>query len=139
MIDSIWKKEPEQCCAKEEKPKSFADLVKSDLKKYGWKQKELAKQIGITESTMSRILKNKDGRGNSYPLTDELVAAIVITLQVGELRYDEYLHAAFPERVVWRRLIRERKGIVRANIELKELGLPELPSEKLDEELDEEF
>ena len=57
---------------------AFVRVVKHYLAKYNWSQKDLAVNSGMSESMISRMFHNVNGKGDTFYLTPEMVMKIAI-------------------------------------------------------------
>lgn len=92
----------------------------------GWSDAELARKSYLSKTTIHRIIKNKDHRGNIYRTSVEAVAALVIAFQLNDEEANELFHAAFPQFVVWKEARDKHYSIEETNDLLYDRGLPVL-------------
>lgn len=120
----VWKA-PEQSPGYGEQ-RTFANYVKEHLAKNGWTQKDLAEAANLSESMVCRMLRDNNGRGSPFRLTDELVTTVALALKLGRAGWEELLYLAFPERRLWLEAIDRRENVISLNCRLYENGLPTL-------------
>ena len=90
-------KQPEQSPAyKRGDTIAFVRVVKHYLAKYNWSQKDLAVSSGMSESMISRMFHNINGKGDTFYLTPEMVMKIAIGVMAGWEGYIQLMEAAFP-------------------------------------------
>ena len=75
----------------------FVSAVQIYLTEYKWKQKDLAEASGMTETMISRMFRNDNGRGDSFDLTERMVYKIAAGLRLGRQGYLALMEIAFPE------------------------------------------
>lgn len=75
---------------------AFVRVVKHYLAKYDWSQKDLAVSSGMSESMISRMFHNVNGKGDTFYLTPEMVMKIAIGVMAGWEGYKQLMEAAFP-------------------------------------------
>jgi len=80
---------------------NFSDAVKHYIKLRGLSQKELAEQSGLSETTISRIVRNSNDKGSTFALTANMVATIILALKVTLEEGQELFFCAFPEIIFW--------------------------------------
>ena len=115
-------KQPEQ----RPENKRFSELVCKYRDMFGWSSAELARKSYLSKTTIHRIIKNKDHRGNIYRTSVEAVAALVIAFQLNDEEANELFHAAFPQFVVWKEARDKHYSIEETNDLLYDRGLPVL-------------
>ena len=76
---------------------AFVRVVKRYLAKYDWSQKDLAVSSGMSESMISRMFHNVNGKGDTFYLTPEMVMKIAIGVMAGWEGYIQLMEAAFPK------------------------------------------
>ena len=76
---------------------AFVGAVKSYLTKKKMTQRDLAAKSGLSESMVSRMFKNLNGRGDTFDLTERMVYKIALGLNLGKNGYLELMEIAFPE------------------------------------------
>ena len=103
--------------------KIFVRQVKRYLSKYQWSQKDLAIAADMTEAMISRMLRNNNGRGDSFDLTPEKVMKIACALEIGTEGYMLLMEAAYPEFV---KALRNKERTLILNMNLIEKGKPPL-------------
>ena len=106
--------------------KTFGELVCKYRDMLGWSDAELARKSYLSKTTIHRIIKNKDHRGNIYRTSVEAVAALVIAFQLNDEEANELFHAAFPQFVVWKEARDKHYSIEETNDLLYDRGLPVL-------------
>ena len=115
-------KQPEQ----RPENKRFSDLVCKYRDMFGWSSAELARKSYLSNTTIHRIIKNKEHRGNTYRTSVEAVAALVIAFQLNDEESNELFHAAFPQFWVWKEARDKHYSIEETNDLLFERGFPVL-------------
>ena len=115
-------KQPEQ----RPENKTFGELVCKYRDMLGWSDAELARKSYLSKTTIHRIIKNKDHRGNTYRTSVEAVAALVIAFQLNDEEANELFHAAFPQFWVWKEARDKHYSIEETNDLLFERGFPVL-------------
>ena len=115
-------KQPEQ----RPENKRFSELVCKYRDMFGWSSAELARKSYLSNTTIHRIIKNKDHRGNTYRTSVEAVAALVIAFQLNDEEANELFHAAFPQFWVWKEAKDKHYSIEETNDLLYDRGLPVL-------------
>ena len=106
--------------------KTFGELVCKYRDMLGWSDAELARKSYLSNTTIHRIIKNKDHRGNTYRTSVEAVAALVIAFQLNDEEANELFHAAFPQFLVWKKAKDKHYSIEDTNDLLYDRGLPVL-------------
>ena len=106
--------------------KIFGELVCKYRDMLGWSDAELARKSYLSKTTIHRIIKNKDHRGNTYRTSVEAVAALVIAFQLNDEEANEFFHAAFPQFWVWKEARDKHYSIEETNDLLFERGFPVL-------------
>ena len=106
--------------------KTFGELVCKYRDMLGWSDAELARKSYLSKTTIHRIVKNKDHRGNTYRTSVEAVAALVIAFQLNDEEANELFHAAFPQFLVWKKAKDKHYSIEDTNDLLYDRGLPVL-------------
>lgn len=119
-------KQPEQSPGYRHKELTFAELVKEYLSKRGWTQKELAEAANMSTTMVNHILKNSNGRGGPFKLTETMVTQLALAFKIGRAGRDKLLCAAFPERALWLEALDSRESVISLNCRLYENGLPML-------------
>ena len=115
-------KQPEQ----RPENKRFSKLVCKYRDMLGWSDAELARKSYLSKTTIHRITKNKDHRGNTYRTSVEAVAALVIAFQLNDEKANELFHAAFPQFLVWKEARDKHYSIEETNDLLYDRGFPVL-------------
>ena len=106
--------------------KTFGELVCRYRDMLGWSDAELARKSYLSKTTIHRIIKNKDHRGNTYRTSVEAVAALVIAFQLTDEEANELFHAAFPQFLVWKEARHKHYSIEETNDLLYDRGFPVL-------------
>ena len=106
--------------------KRFSKLVCKYRDMLGWSDAELARKSYLSKTTIHRIVKNKDHRGNTYRTSVEAVAALVIAFQLNDEEANELFLAAFPQFLVWKEARDKHYSIEDTNDLLYDRGLPVL-------------
>ena len=106
--------------------KTFGELVCKYRDMLGWSDAELARKSYLSKTTIHRIIKNKDHRGNIYRTSVEAVAALVIAFQLNDEKANELFHAAFPQFLVWKEARDKHYSIEETNDLLYDRGFPVL-------------
>ena len=106
--------------------KTFGELVCRYRDMLGWSDAELARKSYLSKTTIHRIIKNKDHRGNIYRTSVEAVAALVIAFQLNDEKANELFHAAFPQFLVWKEARDKHYSIEETNDLLYDRGFPVL-------------
>ena len=91
-------------------------------------QKDLAAKSCLTETTISRILRNSNDKGADYRPTEQVVAAISLSFELGTEGYEILRRAAFPQVAIWQKALEDYKTVAEANEDLLKKGLPLLGS-----------
>ena len=112
--------------------KAFGTILKRYLKERKMTQQMLADRIGLSRTTIGRMITNKDNRGNTYHTSEEAVVLICLALDLGLERSKELYYAAFPERKIWWECIANRNTIEDAAEKLNEAHLPMLGNSIID-------
>ena len=115
-------KQPEQS----PENKRFSELVCKYRDMLGWSDAELARKSYLSKTTIHRIVKNKDHRGNTYRTSVEAVAALVIAFHLNNEEANELFHAAFPQFLVWKEARDKHYSIEETNDLLYDRGFPVL-------------
>ena len=121
----MTQKQPEQS----PENKRFSELVCKYRDMFGWSSAELARKSYLSNTTIHRIIKNKDHRGNTYRTSVEAVAALVIAFQLNDEEANELFHAAFPQFQVWKEARDKHLSVTDTNALLAEKKLPLLTKE----------
>ena len=106
--------------------KTFGELVCKYRDMLGWSDAELARKSYLSKTTIHRIIKNKDHRGNTYRTSVEAVAALVIAFQLNDEKANELFHAAFPQFLVWKEARDKHYSIEETNDLLYDRDFPVL-------------
>ena len=103
---------------------ALAKQIKTDLKRLGMNQKELAIASGIPEARLSRIL-----RSGRVRLTERDINQLALGLRKTTAERDNMRYLAWPELYEIDEALKRRDGcLFRVNCELAEQGLPLLGS-----------
>ena len=102
---------------------AFVRAVKPYLAEKNWTQKKLSTTSDMSEAMISRMFKNTNGRGDSFDLTERMVAKIAAGLCVGVEGYLILMEAAFSE---YFEALRNKENTQCLNISLKSNGKPPL-------------
>lgn len=100
--------------------------MKELLKSRNWKYKDLAAASNQSETTISRMINNTNGRGGPFKLTDDLVYAIALGLGLGVDGWHQLSAIAFPQRALWQDALACGSTVVALNCDLYARGLPTL-------------
>lgn len=119
-------RQPEQSPEYSQSGLTFSELVKQYLARNRMTQKELAEAANMSEPMVSRILRNSNGRGGPFKLTEEIVIQLALALKIGRTGRDKLLFAAFPERAYWLEALDNQESVISLNCRLYEDGLPML-------------
>ena len=106
---------------------ALARQIKTDLKKLGMRQKELAAASGLPEARVSRIL-----RGGTVRLTEQDINQLALGLKKTTAERDELRYLAWPELYEIDKALQEHEGIVSLNCRLAEKGFPLLGNDYQD-------
>ena len=87
-------------------------------------QSELVTASGLSKTTISRIVRNRNDKGSSYQPTPPVIMAIAIGLKLTSQEYEELTYAAYPELSYMKEFLDKRFTIHDANIILEENGFP---------------
>ena len=91
-------------------------------------QKDLAAKSCLSEAMISRILRDRNDKGADYRPTEQVVAAISLSFELGTEGYEILRRAAFPQVAIWQEALKDFKTVAGANEELQKKGLPLLGS-----------
>ena len=94
---------------------------------------ELAKASSQNKSTISRMLRDDNGKGTTYRPKPETIMAICVAFKLDKAETISLFNTAFPEFLVWREIIANRLDIIEANEALYDKGLPILGGAAKDE------
>ena len=75
----------------------FVGAVKPHLTRKKMTQRDLAAKSGLSESMVSRMFKNLNGRGDTFDLTERMVYKVALGLKLGRKGYWSLMEIAFPE------------------------------------------
>ena len=84
----------------------------------------MAKESNLSKTTVSRILRNSNDKGNTYRPTTNIVMAVCLTFKLDMTECEKLMQAAFPEVVLWREGIEKHLSVHDVNEKLYEQGLP---------------
>ena len=98
-------------------------MVKCYLAKYQWTQKDLAVAADMSQSMVSRMFRDQNGRGDTFDLTPEMVMKIACALEAGTEGYLQLVEAAYPEFI---EALHNKERTMILNIQLIEKGKPPL-------------
>lgn len=112
--------------------KSFSELVKGLMQDKKMTAADLSRASGLSKTTISRVLRDTNDKGQTYRPTDGIVAAIGLALGQGLDGWEKLLFAAFPERMIWRDAYLHKLSVADTNDLLYEEGLPLLGNSKLE-------
>lgn len=101
-----------------------ARLIKDRMRILKMTQKELAKGIGMSESKMSRIMRDSTTKGDTYAWTEADINLIAIGLEWGTQGRDKLRYAIYPELVCYDEALRAMEGVIRLNCRLDDCGFP---------------
>ena len=107
---------PEQC-------NNFSDCIKYYMKNKKLNQKELITRSRLSRTTISRIVRNSNDKGDTYTPTLYVVAAISFGLKLTCAELKELYYYAYPEMKIWEQCLAEGKDIYDTNAILYEKGL----------------
>ena len=113
---------------KQNPDKTFRQCVKRLMQEKVMDQKDLAAKSCLTETTISRILRNSNDKGADYRPTEQVVAAISLSFELGTEGYEILRRAAFPQVAIWQKALEDYKTVAGANEDLLKNGLPLLGS-----------
>jgi transcriptional regulator with XRE-family HTH domain len=108
--------------------KTFSQCVKHLLQEKVMDQKDLAAKSCLSETTISRILRDWNDKGATYHPTEEVIAAISLSFELGTEGYEILRRAAFPQVAIWQEALKDFKTVAEANEDLQKKGLPLLGS-----------
>lgn len=103
--------------------RNFVRVVKRYLAKYQWTQKDLAVAADMSQSMVSRMFRDQNGRGDTFDLTPEMVMKIACALEAGTEGYLQLVEAAYPEFI---EALHNKERTMILNIQLIEKGKPPL-------------
>lgn len=103
---------------------TFSSLVRALLRGKGWTAATLARESNLSKTTVSRILRNSNDKGNTYRPTTNIVMAVCLTFKLDMTECEKLMQAAFPEVVLWREGIEKHLSVHDVNEKLYEQGLP---------------
>ena len=117
-------KQPEQSPGYRDEASTPAGLIKKRMKELGITQKFLADSIGLSESKISRIIRDSTEPGGSFEWTEQDINKISIVLQWGKQGRDKLRYTIYPELACYDAALENREGIVRLNCRLQDHGFP---------------
>ncbi len=91
-------------------------------------QKDLAAKSCLSEATISRILRDRNDKGATYHPTEEVIAAISLSFELGTEGYEILRRAAFSQVAIWQEALEDYKTVAEANEDLQKKRLPLLGS-----------
>ena len=123
---SIWKQTEQS----PDDNRNFSELVNDLMKKKGWSAKYLAERSNLSKTTISRIQRNSNDKGQTYSPTANIVTAIAVAFGVGRNGWEQLMFAAFPETKVWFKALDCHYSIDKTNELLFDDGCPLLGNSK---------
>lgn len=91
----------------------------------GMTQAGLVIRSGLSKTTISRICRDSNDKGDKYTPTEPVIMALSIGLRLSSAESKkQLLYAAFPERAYWDDILDNHLNIYEANILLEENNLP---------------
>ncbi len=118
------------CKNKENQCQTFSDAVNMYLYKKQMTQKNLVEKGNLTRTTVARICRNTNDKGDVYKPTHRTVMTICVALGLDKSEKDELFKIAFPEEQYWEEIIEKKMDLSAANDFLIEKGYSPLGSLK---------
>ena len=112
--------------------KSFSELVKELMQNKEMTAADLSRASGLSKTTISRVLRDTNDKGQTYRPTDGIVAAIGLAFGQGLDGWEKLLFAAFPERIIWRDAFINQRSVDETNDLLYDAGLSLLGNSELE-------
>ena len=120
------RRKPEQC---PDSVLSFNDKLISYLDAKGHNDAWLARKTGLSKTTISRMIQNRDYRGKYYRSREESLIAVCLALGLtAEQRWELY-YLVFPERAIYNEAMNNGYSVHDTNVLLEENKLPALTDE----------
>jgi len=119
--------QPEQSLGYKE---TFSELVNQLLTEKGWRASFLARESGLSKTTISRMLRDDNDKKSTYQPTEKIVIAVALAFKLDRAGYERLLNAAFPERAYWLTALDTHMSVNDLNQQLYEVGLPLLENTK---------
>ena len=107
----------------------FNELLRGYLAAKGHSDSWLAAKTGLSRTTISRMVHNRDHRGRYYCPKETSVIAVCLALRLtAEQRWELY-NLVFPERAIYNEAMNNGYSVYDTNKMLEEKGLNALTSE----------
>lgn len=119
-----WKQPKQSPGYKDKEVSTPAGLIRKRMKELGITQKFLAKATGMSESKISRIMRDSSEPEDSFEWTELDINNISIVLQWGKQGREKLRYAIYPELACYDAALENREGIIRLNCRLAEHGFP---------------
>ena len=108
---------------------SFNAKLVSYLDAKGHNDAWLARKTGLSKTTISRMIQNRDYRGKYYRPSEESLIAVCLALGLtAEQRWELY-YLVFPERAIYKEAMNNGYSVDYTNKILEENKLPALTDE----------
>jgi hypothetical protein len=104
----------------------FNRLLRGYLDAQGHNDAWLARKTGLSKTTISRMVQNRDYRGRCYYPTVKSVIAVCLALKITEEQRWELFHLVFPEWEIYREAMTGGYSVALTNEMLEEAHLPTL-------------
>ena len=104
----------------------FNELLRGYLEAKGHSDSWLAMKTGLSRTTISRMVHNRDHRGRYYYPKEMSVIAVCLALRLtAEQRWELY-NLVFPERAIYNEAMNNGYSVAHTNAMLEEKNLPAL-------------
>lgn len=113
-----------RCNIKYSEITTFSDAVNRYLEAKQMTQADLARKSQLPRTTVSRICRNSNDKGNSYQPTGRIVMSVCVALELNKSETIKMFCVAFPYLLCWEEIISKKMDIFQANMFLDEQGLP---------------
>lgn len=107
----------------------FNFLLKGYLDAKGHSDAWLAQKTGLSKTTISRMVHNRDHRGRYYYPKEKSLIAVLLALGLTEEQRWEMYYLVFPERAIYNEAMKNGYTVYQTNYLLEQQGLPTLTDE----------
>ena len=107
----------------------FNELLRGYLAAKGHSDSWLATKTGLSRTTISRMVQNRDYRGRYYYPKESSVIAVCLALRLTAAQRWELYNLVFPERAIYNEAMNNGYSVHDTNVILQENKLPTLTDE----------
>lgn len=107
----------------------FNFLLRGYLDEKGHSASWLAQKTGLSRTTISRMVNNRDHRGRYYYPKEKTVIAVCLALRLTKEQRWELFYLAFPEQAIFTEAMNNGYTVAKTNFLLEKQHLPALTDE----------